>query len=86
MQHKGRCERERAVNELKMQSLIKGTDSWRLNVGRTALSGGAAKALPPSLSRTKKILAERWDLGRVRFFSYICAIPSGTNYCVLPAD
>lgn len=54
MQHKGRYEREKAVNEeLKMQSLIKGTDSWRLNVGRTALSGGAAKALPPSLSRTK---------------------------------
>lgn len=32
MQHKGRYEREKAVNEeLKMQSLIKGTDSWRLN-------------------------------------------------------
>lgn len=72
MQHKGRYEREKAVNEeLKMQSLIKGTDSWRLNVGRTALSGGAAKALPPSLSRTKKILAERWDLGRVRFFIHL---------------
>lgn len=55
MQHKGRYERKRAMNEeLKMQRLIKGTDSWRLNVGRTALSGGAAKALPPSLSRTKK--------------------------------
>lgn len=50
----------------------------------TALSRGAAKALPPPLSRTE--ILPRDGICRVWFLSYICSIPCGTNYCVLAAD